>query len=181
MIGARNIRGGLILISLGFLSGLVMSLYAFEPMVPVPGSLQSYDDLPRRLLRLGHIAAVMLPLLNVVFGGWLDCLNLPSRAKQWASWLLLVGAAAVPAALFVEAVWAPARDLRVSAVPVIAFCAGVFLVSIGACRTDPRRLAAGKEVDHERAPGGGMPDHTCSVSDGRGGRLDELGRCFRFL
>ena len=180
MIGARNVRGGLILISLGFLSGLVMSLYAFEPMVPVPGSLQSYDDLPRRLLRLGHIAAVMLPLLNVVFGGWLDCLNLPSRAKQWASWLLLVGAAAVPAALFVEAVWAPARDLRVSAVPVIAFCAGVFLVSFGACRKDLRHLTAGNEVDQDRPRRGGIPARARVVSDRRGGGLDELGRCFRF-
>ena len=45
-----------------------MSLYAFQPLVPVPASLMRYDDLPRRLLRLAHIAGVMLPLINVVTG-----------------------------------------------------------------------------------------------------------------
>ena len=136
MSGARNVKGGLILLSAGLLAGLAMSLYAFEPMVPVPGSLQSYDDLPRRLIRLGHIAAVMLPLLNVVLGAWLDRLNLPSHAKQWASWLLLVGAVTVPAALFVEAVWAPARAIHLPSLPVVGFSLGVLLVSVGAWRTD---------------------------------------------
>ena len=69
-------------------------------------------------------------------GGWLDRLNLPSRAKQWASWLLLVGAVAVPAALFVEAVWASARAIHLPSLPVIGFSLGVLLVSVGAWRTD---------------------------------------------
>lgn len=135
MIGARNVKGGLILIAAGLAAGLAMSLYAFEPIVRVPGGLDDYNDLPRRLIRLGHIAAIMLPLLNIAIGGWLDRLNLSARTKQLASWLLLAGAVAVPAALFVEAVWAPGRALHLAALPVIAFCAGVFVSSAGALRT----------------------------------------------
>ena len=134
-IGARNVRGGLVLVSIGFLAGLAMSLYAFQPVVQPGASLDQYDDLPRRMLRLAHIAAIMLPLINIVFGAWLDRLRLSHAAKEWASRLLLIGAVAVPLALGVEACWAPARAVYLSALPVIGFCTGVFIVSIGAART----------------------------------------------
>lgn len=134
-IGARNVRGGLVLVSVGFLAGLAMSLYAFQPVVQPGAALDQYDDLPRRLLRLAHIAAIMLPLINIVFGAWLDRLRLSHAAKEWASRLLLAGAVAVPLALGIEACWAPARDVYLSALPVIGFCSGVFIVSVGAMRT----------------------------------------------
>ena len=44
--GSRNLRGGLVLLSIGLAGGLAMSLYAFEPIVRAPASLQHYDDLP---------------------------------------------------------------------------------------------------------------------------------------
>lgn len=135
MTGARNVRGGLVLLSLGFAAGLAMSLYAFQPMVPVPESLAHYDDLPRRLFRLGHIAAIMLPLINVVVGPWLDRLDLSMRMKQAASWLLLTGALGLPLTLIVEALLPPVIPLHLSAAPAIAFSAGVLVVSIGASRT----------------------------------------------
>jgi hypothetical protein len=137
-IGARNVKGGLILVSVGLLAGLAMSLYAFQPVVKPPASLDQYDDLPRRLLRLAHIAAIMLPLLNVVLGGWLDRLRLSLAAKRWASWLMLLGAVLVPLALAFEAICPPARPFYPSALPVVAFCAGVFIVSVGALRSDLR-------------------------------------------
>lgn len=157
MIGARNVKGGLILISFGFLAGLLMSLYAFVPVVSVPAWLLEYDDLSRRLLRLAHIAAIMLPLLNVVLGRWLDRLDMAEGAKQLASWLLLGGAASVPLALTVEAVWPPARGIHLAGTPVIGFCIGVFLVSLGACRTGRRSFveeATAGAAAPQRSPGG---------------------------
>jgi hypothetical protein len=138
MIGAKNVKGGMLLASLGLLGGLGMSLYAFEPIVRPPAALDRYDDLPRRLLRLAHIAAIMLPLINIVLGGWIDRLELPTSAKRWASGLLLAGAALVPAVLALQAVWPPAGALHLAGVPVVAFCLGVFLVTAGALRTDLR-------------------------------------------
>jgi hypothetical protein len=116
-----------------------MSLYAFVHMVPrVPPGLDQYDYLPRRLVRLAHIAAIMLPLINIVLGGWLDRLALAARTREWVSWGLLLGGAGVPVALLVEAAWAPARALHLSGLPVAAFCSAVFVCGAGAVgRTGP--------------------------------------------
>lgn len=147
MIGARNVKGGLIVLSLGLLTGLGTSLYAFVPVVSVPAWLLEYDNLSRRLLRLAHIAAIMLPVLNIVLGAWLDRLALPTAARHVASWLLLVGSAAVPAALAVEAAWPAARAVHLAGPPVLGFCLGVFVVSVGACRTDLPALGGGPPAE----------------------------------
>jgi hypothetical protein len=134
-VGLRNVRGGIVLLSLGLAMGLLLSLYAFVPMVPhVPASLDQYDDLPRRLLRLAHIAAIMLPVINIVLGGWLDRLTLSARTKDLASRFLLWGAAGVPSALVLEACSSFARNVHVSAAPVLAFCGAVFAITLGAWR-----------------------------------------------
>jgi hypothetical protein len=133
-VGWRNVRGGLVLLSGGLLLGLVMSVYAFVPLAPPPSGFQAYGDLPRRLVRLAHIAAIMLPLLNVAIGGWIDRLALGRRAKEWASLLLLSGAAGLPAALLVEAALPWARALHVSGPPALAFCSGVWITAWGALR-----------------------------------------------
>ncbi len=135
LIGMQNVRAGFVMISLGLLGGMLMSAYAFEPIVPVPASLDHYDDLPRRLLRLAHIAAIMLPLLNIVFGLVIDRLYLAVRTKQLASWLLIVGAVGLPITLALEALWAPVRALHIPGVPASAFCVGVFILSTGALKT----------------------------------------------
>ena len=132
--GERNVRGGLVVLSAGLVMGLAMSLYAFTPMVRVPAPLDQYDDLPRRMLRLAHIAAIMLPVINVVIGGWLDRLAMSARGREAASWALLIGAITVPLALAVEAVSPLARTIHLSGGPVMIFCAGVFLVSCAAWR-----------------------------------------------
>lgn len=169
MIGARNVRGGLVLLGGGLAGGLVMSLYAFAPLVPVPPALARYDDLPRRLLRLAHIAGIMLPLINVIVGPWLDRLRLPDAVKRAASRLLLAGAATLPGALTLEAALPPLIPLHLSAPPALAFCAGIFIVGAGAYRTDFTSGFANEEVPH------GHPAHA-DRADSRHGRRDEDAR-----
>ncbi|MBI1735327.1 MAG: hypothetical protein HYR51_09140 [Candidatus Rokubacteria bacterium] len=130
--GMRTVRSGLRLLPLGFVAGLAMSLYAFVPMVPVPAALARYDDLPRRLLRLAHIAAIMLPLINVVLGPWIDRVPLSRRGAAWASALLRFGAAGLPVALAIEAFIPPASAWHLAAPPAIAFSLGVLLIGLGA-------------------------------------------------
>jgi len=162
--GGRNVKGGIVMLALGLAGGLAMSLYAFQPMVPVPPSLAHYDDLPRRLFRLGHIAAIMLPLINVVLGGWLDRLNLSRRWKEFASWLLLLGGILLPATLTLEALVPTVIGAHLSAAPAVAFTVGVFICAVGALRTqftgevahavrDPRG-AAGLRDRQEALPEG---------------------------
>lgn len=140
MSGCRNVKGGLVLLALSLLGGLAMSLYAFVPLVRVPAGLDRYDDLERRLFRLAHIAAVMLPLLNVLFGFLLDRLRLSAFVREVTSWLLLVGAAALPVALAVEALWEPARAWHLAGPPASAFTIGTILLAVGACRTPADEL-----------------------------------------
>jgi hypothetical protein len=144
--GARNVRGGLIILSAGLLMGIAMSLYAFVPMVEVPAALDRYDDLPRRLLRLAHISAIMLPLINIVLGGWIDRLPMPARRRNAASWALLVGAVGVPLALTAEALFPLARTVHLSGGPVAVFCAGVFAISFAAWRDFPAYSVRGLDA-----------------------------------
>lgn len=140
MIGARNVKAGLAMLALSLVGGLAMSLYAFVPLVPVPASLQHYDDLSRRLLRLAHIAAVMLPLLNVGFGLLLDRLRLGGGTKEFTSVMLVAGGLGLPLALAVEGTVAAARDWHLAGPPALAFTLGTVLMAVGALRTSAERL-----------------------------------------
>ena len=121
----RNVRAGLLLLPLGLLAGLGMSLYAFHPIVKAPWA---YDELPRRLLRLGHIAAVMLPLINIIVGPWIERIRLGPKAQRWASELLIWGAVGLPLALALEAFIPGLRPLHPSGIPAVAFTLGTILV-----------------------------------------------------
>jgi len=140
LIGARNVKTGLALLALSLLGGLAMSLYAFVPMVKVPEGLIHYDDLPRRLFRLAHVAAVMLPLLNVVCGLVLDRLRLSVGAKELTSVLLLAGAVGLPLALVAQGLSPQAREWHVAGPPAVATTLGMVLMAVGALRTPPEEL-----------------------------------------
>ena len=163
MTGARNVKGGIVMLPLGLAAGLAMSLYAFKPMVAVPPALAHYDDLPRRLFRLAHIAAIMLPLINIALGSWLDRLSLRPGARQAASWLLLLGGVALPAALAVEGLFPNLIDLHLSAVPAIAFFAGAFLAGAGALRmTFPKEES---HAGHGRSGTKGVRDRQAALQE----------------
>lgn len=140
LIGARNVKTGLALIALSLVGGLAMSLYAFVPMVAVPDGLKGYDELPRRLLRLAHIAAVMVPLLNVVGGLVLDRLRLSVGLKELTSFLLLAGAVGLPLALAAQGLSPAAREGHVAGPPAVATALAMVLLAVGACRTPAAEL-----------------------------------------
>ena len=146
MNGMRNIRGGLALMGVGLVGGLAMSLYAFQPIVKPPESLDRYDDLPRRLLRLAHIAAIMLPLINVVVGAVAERI----RLRDWASWTLLLSAAGLPLALAAEAMIPGIRWMHLPGIPATAFTVAIGAAALGAGRGLPERR-------HERPRRGGRP------------------------
>ncbi len=63
-----------------------------------------YDSFPRRATRLGHIAAVMLPLLAGFYALLLDAL--PGHDPEWAARgvrLWIAGGCALPVVLFLAA------------------------------------------------------------------------------
>src|SRR5262249_19517555 len=140
IIGARNIKTGLVLLAVSLVGGLAMSLYAFVPMITVPAGLIQYDDVPRRLFRLAHVAAVMVPLLNVVCGLVLDRLRLPLRLKKLTSVLLLAAAVGLPLALAAQGAVPLAREWHVAGPPAVASAVAAALMAVGALRTPANEL-----------------------------------------
>ncbi|HVU32894.1 MAG TPA: hypothetical protein VHE61_05630 [Opitutaceae bacterium] len=90
-----NLLGGWACFLAGALSGMLIGLRFHRPEW-----LGGYDSLPRRMVRLGHIAFFGLGLINILFA-----LSNPagSPAGGVGSVLLLIGAATMPTNCFLSA------------------------------------------------------------------------------
>lgn len=108
-------------ILLAFLTGAGIGLFFHKP-----GFLGGYDALPRRMLRLGHIALAALGMLNILFGLSPQAVG---AIDQIASISLLAGAASMPTVCFLTAWRTPARHLFF--IPVLCLTTAVVVVLIG--------------------------------------------------
>lgn len=119
-----NAAFGWIWITLGLVSGMALGLgFAREHF------LGGYGSWTRRLLRLGHIAQVMLGVLNVLFEVSRDRIALGPMWIDAASWGFLAGAVLMPAVC----AWA-AFDKRAMALfgfPVVALIGSSAIVAVG--------------------------------------------------
>lgn len=84
-IGRLNVAVGWTGIFLGLAAALWIGTWAFDGPMTTPAGFESYDSLPRRLLRLGHIAAIAVGVLNILFGRELPRLALSDGWKRAAS------------------------------------------------------------------------------------------------
>lgn len=84
-IGRLNVAVGWTGILFGLAAALWIGTWAFNGPMTAPAGFESYDSLPRRLLRLGHIAAIAVGVLNIVFGRELPRLALSDGWKRAAS------------------------------------------------------------------------------------------------
>ncbi len=90
------------------------------------GWLGGYGSWPRRMIRLGHVALFGLGLLNLAAALTADALGIRSGLAA-ASYLLLVGAATMPAVCYLSAWRPPFRHLFFIPALATAFGVGVFL------------------------------------------------------
>jgi hypothetical protein len=95
------------MIALSLAAGAVLGLWSFGGPLPAPPGFVRYDDLPRRLVRLAHIAAVMLPILNLLFASSLEKTRWSFPARRRACRWLLLGTVLLPAFLAAAAFWPP--------------------------------------------------------------------------
>lgn len=95
--------------AVGVGTGLIMGLWSFDGPLPVPSWLGDYDDTPRRLARLGHIAFLGLGILNLLLTDELPRSSLGPRGRTIAAVSMNVGNVLLPIALFAAAAWAPAK------------------------------------------------------------------------
>ncbi len=130
--------------ALGALSGMVIGLWSFGGPVPVPGAVGDYGDLPRRLLRLGHIAFFGLAFLNLILARQIPSLPLGIKAKRGALGCMNFGNIALPAALIAAAFWEPLKYL--TAPPAFAVTLALCIAACGGW-TDYLKPGDGEETD----------------------------------
>jgi uncharacterized membrane protein len=87
------------------------------------------------LVRLGHIAGVALPALNLLYVPWMARSRWSRATRRTGCGLLLFGTLALPSLLGLAAFWGP--GLYLLPVPVLALIAAVWLLAAGLRR---RRL-----------------------------------------
>ncbi len=102
-------------LALGALSGMLMGLWSFGGPAPVPDAIGDYGDLPRRLLRLGHIAFFGLAFLNLILARQIPSLPLGRNAMRGALGCMNFGNVALPIALIAAAFWEPLKYLTAPA------------------------------------------------------------------
>jgi hypothetical protein len=108
--GSRNAALGWSGILLGLAAACWLGLWAFDGPFPAPAGFANYDDPPRRLLRLAHIAAIAVGALNVLFArdlprlplspGWRRAASVAAAAAWFGLAPVLALAAFVPAAKY---------------------------------------------------------------------------------
>jgi hypothetical protein len=127
--GHVNVRVAWWMIGVSMAAGGVLGLWSFGgPVAPPPG-FRAFDDLPRRLVRLGHIAAIALPVLNLLYVPWMARTRWSRATRRAGCRWLLFGTVALPCALVLAAFWGPGCYLL--PVPVLALIGAVGLLAAG--------------------------------------------------
>jgi hypothetical protein len=128
-MGRANVRVAWWMIGGSMAVGAVLGLWSFGgPVAPPPG-FRAFDDLPRRLVRLGHIAAIALPALNLLYVPWMARSHWGGSTRRAGCRLLLFGTVTLPSFLILAAFWDP--GLYLLPIPVTALIAAVWLLAAG--------------------------------------------------
>jgi len=134
-VGQANLQWAWWMIGVSMGVGALLGLWSFGgPLAPPPG-FRAFDDLPRRLVRLGHIAAIALPVLNLLYVPAVVGSRWSPATQRTGCRLLLFGTVALPALLVLAAFWRP--GLYLLPVPVATLIAAICLLAAGLRRHGP--------------------------------------------
>ncbi len=97
IIGRKNITFGWAWILFGIVVGAVMGMWAFNG--PFSSPVGDYNSLPRRMLRLSHIAFIMLAIINILYGYEIDKLKVKEKFKRIGANFMIYGAVLMPVVL----------------------------------------------------------------------------------
>ncbi len=127
--GQLNVLWGWIWMVLGIASGSILGMWAFAGPLPTPNGHSTYDELPRRLVRLAHIALFMLPLINIAYGQYIDQLPFTDQVKMIGSYGMIICMIGVPTLLIGASFYLPLKYLEV--IPVSAGFVALAIMSYG--------------------------------------------------
>ncbi|MFC1866181.1 hypothetical protein ACFLYB_05675 [Chloroflexota bacterium] len=90
-IGEVNVIFGWIWMCLGFIFGMTLGLWSDGEKW-----LGGYASVARRYLRLGHVAFIALPIINILYGKELALVDLGNTLKYIGSYMMIFGAIGIP-------------------------------------------------------------------------------------
>jgi len=100
-IGQDLIVWGWCWMMLGITSGAILGLWSFAGPLPLPRHYESYDSLPRRIMRLAHVSMFALPLITIVYGTHIDIVPLSDSLKAWGAYSMVGTMIGIPTTLMV--------------------------------------------------------------------------------
>ena len=118
--------------ALGAATGLVRGMWSFAGPVPEMLGDGEYDDVPRRLARLGHIALFGLGILNLLLARDLSGLDLGRGQRRVAAWAMNFGNIFLPLTLFAAAAWHPLKYTM--PLPAISVFVAMVIAALGAVK-----------------------------------------------
>jgi hypothetical protein len=119
---------------LGITVGLIMGMWSFNGPLPVPDFLGEYDDVSRRLARLGHIAFFGLGILNLLLARELPRLTLKPAMRRTASATMNFGNLFLPLTLLAAAGFHPLKYLM--PLPATSVFIALVIVTWGIWKSD---------------------------------------------
>lgn len=129
LIGKINIIAGWATMVVGLLSGSVLGLWAFAGPFPTPRGHEDYANLPRRMVRLAHIAFVALPIICILYGQYIDAVPLSDSLKVLGSRAMILCMWGVPTLLIAASKYLPLKYLE--AIPVSAGVLALAIMAYG--------------------------------------------------
>jgi hypothetical protein len=145
--GNLNRAVGFTSLLLCVVSGMVIGLWSFGGPLPTPESVGEYGDLPRRFLRLGHIAFFGIGILNLVLAGQSSRLRFSGNARYHALVMMNLGNIGLPP-LLLAAAWQPALMYLLPA-PVLCIFGALGLTVIAAWRALSPPIASSQGGPHD--------------------------------
>lgn len=130
-IGKINIRFGWIWLFIGILMAMWMGLHVFKS-----NWLGGYTSLPRRLLRLSHIAFMALSLTNILYGFSIDSVNLPIKVKKIGLYAMIIAAIFMPIICLLSA-----HNIFFQSfffIPALSFALAIFIMALGQIKRDDK-------------------------------------------
>ncbi len=127
VIGKKNISFGWIWILSGIIIGAIMGMWSFNG--PLASPVGDYTSLPRRLLRLSHIAFIALAVINILYGYEIDKIKAKEKLKKIGSNFMIYGAVLMPLILLMSVFFEVFKYLTV--IPTTLIIIALFIMVYG--------------------------------------------------
>jgi len=116
----------------GVLSGMLMGLWSFNGPFPTPEWIGDYDALPRRFLRLAHVAMFALGILHMMVARQITAAPIQPALGRLGLVAMAVGNVLMPTILIAAAVAEPLKYL--TPIPTTAIAVAITVAAFSAIR-----------------------------------------------